>query len=75
MRTDEELLKEISHILNSHPGLDTTNIRVGVEDGIVTLSGTVHSSIAKWMVREAVKHISDIKSINEKLEISVPIST
>jgi osmotically-inducible protein OsmY len=74
MRTDEELLKEITHILNSHPGLDATNICVGVEGGIVTLSGTVHSSIAKWMVKEAVKHISGIKSINEKLEISFPVS-
>lgn len=69
MRTDESLLKEISHILHAHPGLDATNVCIAVKEGTVTLSGTIHSSTAKWMVKEAIKHISGVKGINEKLEI------
>jgi osmotically-inducible protein OsmY len=72
MRPDEELLKEITQILEFDPGIDATNICVEVEEGIVTLSGTVHSDVAKWMAKEAVKHISGIRSIIVELEIRAP---
>ncbi|MBY0292597.1 MAG: BON domain-containing protein [Alphaproteobacteria bacterium] len=69
MRPDEDLLKEITQILEFDPGIDATNIFVEVEEGIVTLSGSVHSDAAKWMAKEAVKHISGIRSIIVELEV------
>ena len=69
MLTDKELLQEITNLLKSDPGLDATHITVTVKNGIVTLSGTVRTSTAKWMAKEAIKHISGIKHINEELGV------
>ena len=70
MRSDENILKEINYILHSHPGLDASRIFITVKEGVVTLSGTVHSSTAKWMATECIKHISDVKFISDDLEIN-----
>jgi osmotically-inducible protein OsmY len=69
MRSDENILNEICYILHSHPGLDASHIFITVKEGGVTLSGTVHSPTAKWMAKECIKHISDVKFIRNDLEI------
>ncbi|MBL8677084.1 MAG: BON domain-containing protein [Alphaproteobacteria bacterium] len=70
MSTDKELSKEIASLLKSDPGLDATHITVTVKNGVVTLSGTVRTFTAKWMAKEAIKHISGIKHIKEELGVS-----
>jgi osmotically-inducible protein OsmY len=69
MPTDDELLREATHILKIDPGFDATNVSVVVDNGDVTLTGSVHSAVAKWMAKEAIKHVKGIKNINEKLKI------
>ncbi|OJW50247.1 MAG: hypothetical protein BGO67_02660 [Alphaproteobacteria bacterium 41-28] len=70
MRTDAEIIKNVKYILENDPGLDATHILVDVKNGIVTLTGTVHSSTAKWMAKEAVKHVSGVREIIEELQIA-----
>ena len=72
MRTDAEIIKDVNYILKNDPGLDTTNIIIDVKDGVVKLTGTVHSLAAKWMAKEAVKHVSGVKKIVEELQL-IPV--
>jgi len=53
MKTDSEIEKEIMCILEYDPAIDTTHVSVEVKDGVVNLTGSVHSSAAKWMAKEA----------------------
>lgn len=74
MKTDSKIKKEIIYLLEHDPAIDTTHVSVEVKDGIVNLTGSVHSSAAKWMVKEAIKHISEIKNIREELNVDPPSS-
>lgn len=74
MRTNGDLLKEVMHILHSDPGIDATNIIAKVENGVVILTGTVHSPTIKWMAKEAIRHINGIKEIKEDLRVK-PLSS
>lgn len=69
MPNDETLHKEVSHLLRSDPGLNATHIVVAVHEGTVILSGEVHSYTAKWMAKEAVKHVHGIKEIKDNLQV------
>lgn len=69
MRTDAEILKEVNHLLDKDPALDTSDIAVQVNEGIITLTGTVHTDSEKWMARNAVRHISGVKDVVEKLSL------
>lgn len=70
MRSDSEIIKDVKHILKNDPGLDATHIFVDVKNGIVKLTGSVHSSAAKWMAKEAVKHVSGVNEIVEELQVA-----
>ena len=73
MRSDTEIIKDVKYILGNDPGIDATHIFVDVRDGVVKLTGTVHSSAAKWMAKEAVKHVMGVREIVEELQV-VPAS-
>lgn len=70
MKNDAEILKEVQNILDWDSAKDATHITVEVKNGVVKLIGSVHSLPAKWMAKEAVKHIGGIKEIKNKLKIT-----
>lgn len=74
MKTDSEIEKEIMHILEHDPAIDATHVSVEVKDGVVKLAGFVHSSAAKWMAKEAIKHIHGIQNIIVELDVNPPSS-
>jgi osmotically-inducible protein OsmY len=70
MRTDPEILKEVIHLLELDPALDTSHITAEVKGGIVTLRGLVHALPEKWMTKNAIRHISGVKDVIEELTVS-----
>ncbi|NHF59624.1 BON domain-containing protein [Flavobacteriaceae bacterium TP-CH-4] len=69
MKTDAEIRRHILDELAWLPGVDESHIGVTVEDGIVTLSGTVDEHSKKVAAHEAVKCVAGVKAVAEDIEI------
>ncbi|HEY8461433.1 MAG TPA: BON domain-containing protein [Blastocatellia bacterium] len=51
--------------------LDASDIKVGVDDGAVTLSGSVNSLWDKRRAEDIAKSVPGVKSVNNKLRASM----
>jgi VCBS repeat-containing protein len=72
MRVDTDLQKDVIDELNFDPSIDAANIAVAVDDGIVTLCGTVPSYADKLAAERAVKRVAGVQGIAEELEVELP---
>ncbi len=73
--TDETLKTNAHDKLVFEPGLNSNNINVSVENGIVTLSGTIHTFFEKKLAERAVQSVRCIKGILEELRVNLDPST
>lgn len=69
MRNNAELQKDVQDAILWEPLLNAAEIGVTVNDGIVTLSGTVDSYVKKLEAENAAKNVVGVKAIVEKIEI------
>jgi len=63
------------HILNElefEPSLDAAHIGVGVEDGVVTLTGYVHSFAEKAIAEQAVARVKGVRALAQELQVRYP---
>ena len=65
MKTDSQLQRDVIAELNWEPSVDARQIGVEVSEGVVKLSGHVHSFAEKWNAeqaaqREAGEHIGRV---------------
>ena len=69
MKTNEELQKDVQYAIKWEPLLHAAEIGVIVEDGIVTLTGSVDNYAKKAEAEKAAKNVSGVKAVIEKIEI------
>ncbi|MBE7549587.1 MAG: BON domain-containing protein [Anaerolineales bacterium] len=69
MRKDEQILKEIWEQLNQYGQFDPGQIRVEVDNGYVTLNGTVDSRRGKHLAQGAAMLVSGVRSIHNQLRL------
>jgi osmotically-inducible protein OsmY len=72
MNTDIQLHKTVIDALSADRSLDTSSIAVVVKEGVVGLSGTVHSYAEKVRVEDLVGHIHGVRGIAESLQVNPP---
>jgi osmotically-inducible protein OsmY len=70
-KSNDVLSKEIIEGLKWEPLLNSNKIEVSVQDGIVTLSGTVDNYNNKKLAEQTVKHISGVKSVIDNIEVKL----
>ena len=70
MKTDTQLQKEVIAQLQWEPLLKASDIGVTAKDGVVTLTGVVDSLIKKCEAEDAVKRVSGVKAVVEKIDIA-----
>jgi osmotically-inducible protein OsmY len=68
-RSDARIEEDICEHLTHHGMLDATGIQVQVENGEVTLTGTVESRQAKRMAEDILDGISGVKDIHNQLRV------
>ena len=56
--------------LTDTPDLDATDIDVAVEDGEVTLSGTVDDRDARWLAEDLAEAISGVRAVHNRLRVA-----
>ncbi len=75
MKTDVELRKNIEDEIQWEPRVVTTDIGVIVNDGVVTLTGTVDSFPKKWEAENAAKRVVGVKEVVNKIEVKLTATT
>jgi len=75
MRTDAEIKVDVLDELEWQPTIDETQIGVVVNNGIVTLTGTVDSYTKKIEAEKAAKSVAGVKAVAEEIEVSYGISS
>ncbi len=69
MKSNETLQKNVQDAIKWEPHLYAAEIGVTVKDGVVTLSGTVDTYAKKSEAEDAVKHVSGVKAVIEKIQM------
>ena len=73
-RDDAGLAYQIVTTLYRHPALSGQSVEVEVENGAVTLSGTVSSRFQRGAAAKTITHIHGIRSIANLISVHNPVS-
>jgi osmotically-inducible protein OsmY len=68
-RRDEIIREELCESLTDNPDLDATNIEVTVEEGEVTLAGTVDDRDARWLAEDLGQSVSGVRAVHNRLRV------
>jgi osmotically-inducible protein OsmY len=71
IKSDPQLLKDVGEELKYDPSIDSSKIKIGVNDGIVTLTGTVPSYWQKVEAEKAVRRIAGVRGIVNDLTVDI----
>lgn len=71
MKTDAEIQHDVQDELKWEPYLQASQIGVGVNHGIVTLSGEVDSYSKKLRAEEAAKRVSGVAAVVQEIDVKL----
>lgn len=69
MRPDSDIERDVKDELQWRPDLDATDIAVSVKNGVVTLTGFVHSYVDKYEAEAAAKHVAGVVGMANDIEV------
>lgn len=69
-RTDEQIKSGVEEALTADSWLDASGIQVNVQNGIVTLSGTVDSRESKRRAEDFADQVSGVRDVQNNLQIA-----
>ncbi len=69
VRADERIREDACERLAYHPYIDASDIEVFVNDGEITLRGTVDSRMVKRAAEECVEHVRGVKDVHNQLRL------
>lgn len=73
-RPDERIREDVRDRLTEASDLDASEIEVSVEGGVVTVSGTVDSRVAKRRVEDIAESVRGVKDVQNQLKIQERVS-
>jgi len=68
-RADDRIEEEINERLTQHGTLDATEIEVTVQNGEVTLKGSVENRQAKRLAEEVAEGVSGVKDVTNQIKV------
>lgn len=68
-RSDERIKEEVCEVLYRDQHIDATNIEVAVNEGVVTLGGTIESRWSKRHAEDRVEHLSGVEDVRNEIRI------
>jgi len=71
-RSDERIQEDVCDLLEHDPDVDASDIEVMVQDGEVTLSGTVDERWTKRHAEDVVEGVPGIRDVHNRLRIAGP---
>ncbi|MEJ8816024.1 BON domain-containing protein [Variovorax ureilyticus] len=71
MKTDAQLKKDVESELEWDPAINAAHVGVMVENGVVTLTGHLHTYSEKALVEHAVQHVQGVKALAVELDVKL----
>jgi len=71
MKTGLEIQKDVIDEIKWEPFLNASEIGVAVNNGVVTLSGTVNTYSKKRAAEDAAKRVAGVKAVAEEIEVKL----
>lgn len=71
-KTDKEIQKEVMKELDWDPQVDAVEVGVQVEDGVVTLTGTVATYAKKLASKRAAHRVAGVMDVVNNLTVELP---
>jgi osmotically-inducible protein OsmY len=68
-RSDDRIAEDVNDAFTENPRLDPTEISVSVENGEVTLEGTVESRAAKRLAEDIADAVAGVHDVHNRLRI------
>jgi osmotically-inducible protein OsmY len=72
MKTDVEIRIDVEHELRWDPSVDEAGILVKVDDGVVSLQGSVAHFSDRWTAEEITKKVAGVRAIANDIEVKIP---
>ena len=72
MRSDSDIRRDVEGELRWDPDIDTTDIAVTVNNGVVTLAGFVRSFMQKYQAEADAKRVAGVVAVANDIEIRLP---
>lgn len=69
MKTDTQLQKDVQEELKWEPSVRASEIGVAVNDGVVTLGGTIPTYAEKYAAERAARRVAGVKAVAEKIQV------
>ena len=69
MRPDSDIERDVKDELQWRPDLDAIDIAVSVKNGVVTLTGFVHSYVDKYEAEAATKRVAGVVGMANDIEV------
>jgi hypothetical protein len=74
-RSDDRIRDDVSEELERHGWIDASDIEVTVQDGEVTLTGSVESRSQKRMAEDAAERVTGVKDVHNQLRVHAPTAS
>lgn len=73
MRLDADIKRDVEDELRWDPTIDATDIGVSVHNGVVTLTGFVHSYPQKLDAERAAKRVAGVAGVANDIDVRLPV--
>jgi hypothetical protein len=73
-RSDDRILEDVCELLSEHPDVDASEITVEVQDGEVTLAGTVADRYQKRAAEDVADEVFGVRDVHNRLRVAVQSS-
>jgi len=70
-KTDDQLKRDIETELSWDPKVNSAEVGVTVNEGAVSLLGTVDTYAQKWAAEEATKRVAGVRSVAQDLTVKI----
>ncbi len=74
MKTDANIRDDVENELRWDPSLDEKGILIKVEDGVVSLQGSVPHFSDRWTAEQVTKRVAGVRAIANDIEVKLPNS-
>lgn len=71
MKSDAQLKHDVVNELEWDPAIDASHVGVAVNDGVVLLTGHLHTFAEKQAVEQAVKRVAGVRAIAIELDVKL----
>jgi len=68
-RSDDRIREDVNERLTDHPHIDASEIEVQVQNGEVTLSGTVEERQAKRLAEDIAEAVSGVRDVHNQIRV------